>query len=97
MSVCRLHVMPILLSAAPISKVLTNAHVLRDFVLRTQRKRNVLVCTETNHILLVEAALYYSCSLGTEVISMQVSGVKCSKMAVMKGSDVIITVPLYWG
>ena len=57
MSVFRLHVMPILLSTAPISKVLTNAHVLRDLVLRTERKRNVLVCTETNHILLVEAAL----------------------------------------
>ena len=54
MSVCRLHVMRTPLPTAPISKVLLHAHVLWDFVLRTEPKKNVLVSTETNHILLVD-------------------------------------------
>ena len=46
--------MPILPSTAPIPKVLTNALVLRDLDLRTEQKRNVLVCTVTDHTLLVD-------------------------------------------
>ena len=52
MSVCRLHVMPIVPSTAPIPKVLTNAHVLRDLFSGTERKRNVIIAAQVHFHLL---------------------------------------------